>query len=485
MSAISGLKPSALWKHFEEICKIPHGSGNEKAVGEYVMAQAKRLGLACKRDKTGNIVVRMPATPGKEKAVGAVLQGHLDMVNEKNSDVKHDFMKDPITPVVKDGWVRAEGTTLGADNGIGVAAGLAVMESPELVHGPLEFLFTVAEETGLDGARTIEPDALLGRILLNLDSEEEGTFTIGCAGGADSDISLPLARKAVKAKAGFRLKVSGLRGGHSGVNIHEGRGNAIKLLARVLWQAQVKFPLALLKMEGGSKHNAIPREAIAEFLLEPAKVKAFSVFVQAATDKIKAEFKAIEPGLQFGLEPFEPSAKVLPLTPKSQKTLLDFLLACPHGVLAMHAEIKGLVETSTNLAILRTAKDKASVLCSSRSSVASALEGVRHGLKAVSDLAGARAKQPEGYPAWTPNMGSALLQTMKKIHKDVFGKDAVISAIHAGLECGIIGEKFAGMDMISFGPNLQNPHSPDERVEIASVERFWTLVVATLKALAG
>jgi dipeptidase D len=469
MSVLSGLKPSALWKHFEEICKIPHGSGNEKAVGEYIIAQAKRLGLLWKKDKTGNIVVRMPATAGKDKAIGAVLQGHLDMVNEKNSDVKHDFMKDPIMPIIKDGWVQAEGTTLGADNGIGVAAGLA----------------TVAEETGLDGARTIEPTALLGRFLLNLDSEEEGTFTIGCAGGADSDFAIPLARKGVKAKAGFRLKISGLRGGHSGVNIHEGRGNAIKLLARVLWQAQAKFPLALIKMEGGNKHNAIPREAVAEFLLEPGKAKAASAFLQAAADTIKAEFKAIEPGLAFSLEPFEPAAKLLPMTPKSQKSLLDFLLACPHGVLAMHAELKGLVETSTNLAILRTLKDKATVLCSSRSSVASALKGVRNGLKALADLTGARIKQPEGYPAWTPNMGSALLQTMKGIYKDAFGKEPLIGAIHAGLECGIIGEKFPGMDMISFGPNLQNPHSPDERVEAASVERFWTLVVATLKALAG
>ncbi|MDD8026379.1 MAG: aminoacyl-histidine dipeptidase [Acidobacteriota bacterium] len=485
MSEITGLKPSALWKHFEEICKIPHGSDNEKAIGEYVIAQAKKLGLAWQKDKTGNVVVRMTASAGKEKAAGAVLQGHLDMVNEKNSDIKHDFLKDPIKPVIRNGWVQAEGTTLGADNGIGVAAGLAVMETPELSHGPLEFLFTVSEETGLDGARTIGPTALQGRILLNLDSEEEGTFTIGCAGGADSHISIPLARKAGKAKAGFRLKIMGLRGGHSGVNIHEGRGNAIKLLARVLWQANAKYPFALLKMEGGNKHNAIPREAIAEFLLEPAKIKAFSIFVQTACDKIKAEFKTVEPGLQFSLEPFEPSAKLLPMTPKAQKTLLDFLLACPHGVLGMHAELKGLVETSTNLAILRTLKDKATVLCSSRSSAASALEGVRNGLKAVADLTGARIKQPEGYPAWTPNMGSALLQTMKGIYKQAFGREPVIGAIHAGLECGIIGEKFPGMDMISFGPNLQNPHSPDERVEIASVERFWTLIVATLKALAG
>lgn len=481
----SELKPAHLWKHFEAILKIPHGSGDEKALGEYVIAQAKKNGLAWKKDKVGNIIVRKPAVTGKDKAVGVVLQGHLDMVNEKNSDVKHDFSKDPIVPVLKDGWMQASGTTLGADNGIGVAAGLAAMEESTLVHGPLEFLFTVAEETGLDGARFIEPDALRGRILLNLDSEEEGTFTIGCAGGADSAIDLPLARKAVKAKMGFRLKIFGLRGGHSGVNIHEGRGNALKLLTRVLWSTQVKYPFALLKMEGGNKHNAIPREAWAEFLLEPAKTKAFSAFIQAATDKIKAEFKAVEPDLQFSLEPREPGSKLNPLTPKSQKALLDFLMACPHGVMAMHAEIAGLVETSTNLAILKTLPDKAAVLCSSRSSVASALAGVRQTLKAVADLAGARIKQPEGYPAWTPNLDSVLLRTMKDIHKRLFGKDALVSAIHAGLECGIIGEKFPGMDMISFGPNLQNPHSPAERVEIASVGNFWTLLTASLKEMAG
>jgi dipeptidase D len=485
MSVLSELKPQSLWKHFDAILKIPHGSGHEKALGEYIVAQAKRLGLACKKDKVGNIIVRQAGSAGLEKAPGVILQGHQDMVWEKNSDTVHDFLKDAIIPVIRDGWVYASGTTLGADNGIGLATALAIMEDATLAHGPLEFLFTTEEETGLTGARSIEPGSLSGKFLLNLDSEEEGAFTIGCAGGADSDIALPLARKASKIKTAFRLKISGLKGGHSGLNINEGRGNAIKLLARMLWQAQAKFPFGLIKMEGGNKHNAIPREAWADFVVEPAKIKALSSFLQTAGDKIRAEYKAIEPDVKFALDPIEPGKKDMPLTAKSQKMLLDFLLACPHGVTAMHAEIAGLVETSTNLAILRTLKDKAAILCSSRSSVASALEALRNTLKAVTDMAGAKAKQPEGYPGWKPDLQSPLLKTMKAVHARVTGREPRIIAVHAGLECGLIGEKFPGLDMISVGPEIQYPHSPDERVKIDSVEHFWTLLTTALKELAG
>ena len=484
MSALSELNPNHLWKHFDEILKIPHGSAHEKALGEYIVAQAKKNGLPCKKDKAGNVSVSKPATAGLENKPGVILQGHQDMVWEKNSDIAHDFLKDAIKPVIKDGWVYASGTTLGSDNGIGVCAALAIMEDTTLKHGPLEFVFTTEEETGLTGARSIEPGSLKGKYLLNLDSEEEGAFTIGCAGGADSDVTLPLARKASKVKTAFRLKITGLKGGHSGLNINEGRGNAIKLLARVLWQAQAKFPLALIKMEGGNKHNAIPREAWADFIIEPAKIKNLSIFLQAAGDKIRAEYKAVEPDLKFALDPIEPGKKDVPLSPKSQKTLLDFLLGCPHGVTSMHAEIAGLVETSTNLAILRTAKDKASILCSSRSSVASALEGLRNVIKAISDLAGAKAKQPEGYPGWTPNLQSPLLKTMKAVHAKVTGKEPHVIAVHAGLECGLIGEKFPGLDMISLGPEIQYPHSPGERVKIDSVEHFWTLLTTALVELA-
>jgi dipeptidase D len=481
--SLAGLKPPALWKHFEAFLKIPHGSGHEKAIADYVLAQAKALKLSAKKDASGNVVIRKPASAGKEAAPGVILQGHLDMVWEKNSDVVHDFFKDPIEPVIRDGWITASGTTLGADNGIGVAAALAVLGDESLVHGPLECLFTSEEETGLTGARGIEPTSLKGKYLLNLDSEEEGAFTIGCAGGADSSITLPLARKAVKTKTAFRLMLSGLKGGHSGLNIAEGRGNALKLLARILWQVQAEFPFAVYRMEGGNKHNAIPREAWADLLIEPTKIKAFSAFLQTAGDKIKAEYQTVEPGLKLSLEPIEPGTKDIPLTPKSQKVLLDFLMTCPHGVMSMHAEIPGLVETSTNMAILRTAKDKAQILCSSRSSVASALDALRNVLKALADLSGAKIKQPAGYPGWKPNLQSPLLQTMKAVHRNVTGKEAQIIAVHAGLECGLIGEKFPDMDMISLGPMLQYPHSPDERVQISSVENFWTLLLASLQAL--
>ncbi|MBN1939395.1 MAG: aminoacyl-histidine dipeptidase [Candidatus Aminicenantes bacterium] len=481
---LSNLNPQPLWKHFEEICRIPHGSGHEKVLADYVISRAKALNLWAKKDAVGNVLIRKPASPGKEASTGVILQGHLDMVWEKNSDVAHNFEKDPIKPVIRDGWVCADGTTLGADNGIGVAACLAILDDPALVHGPLECLFTVEEETGLTGAMGIAPGFLNGKVLLNLDSEEEGAFTIGCAGGADTHVTLPLARKPVKTKTAFRLMISGLRGGHSGINIHEGRGNALKLLARILGQAQAKFAFSLYRLEGGNKHNAIPREAWADFSIEPAKIKAFSTFVEEAGAKIKAEYKAVEPGLKLSLDPFEPGKKDIPLTPKSRKALLDFLVCCPHGVVSMHPEIPGLVETSTNLAVLRTGAKEAKILCSSRSSAGSALEALRNALKALAEAFGARVKQPVGYPGWMPNLQSPLLQKMKEVHLAVTGKEAQVMAIHAGLECGLIGEKFPGMDMISFGPTLQYPHSPDERVNIVSVGNFWTLLVESIKSLA-
>lgn len=477
-----GLKPESIWKHFEEFCRIPHGSGHEKGMADYVLARAKALNLTAKKDAVGNVLIRKPASPGKESSPGVVLQGHLDMVWEKNSDVAHDFLKDPIKPVIRDGWVYASGTTLGADNGIGVASALAVLEDKNLVHGPVECLFTIEEETGLTGAMGLKAGELKGKYLLNLDSEEDNAFTIGCAGGADTDISLPLARKAVKTKTAFRLMISGLRGGHSGINIHEGRGNAIKLLARLLGSA--KFPFALIRLEGGNKHNAIPREAWAEFYLEPSKIKAFSAFIDEAGKAVKSEYHVVEPGMKLALDPIEPKAKDIPLTPKSQKTLLDLLQSCPHGVVAMHAEIAGLVETSNNLAIVRTAKDKAKILNSSRSSVESALAAVRGSLKSLADLAGARVKQPAGYPGWTPNTQSPLLDKMKKIYRGQNGEDPQVIAIHAGLECGLLGRNYPDLDMISFGPTLQYPHSPDERVSIASVEKYWKLLTASLEALA-
>ncbi len=481
-SSLTELKPPLLWKHFEQILKIPHCSGHEQRLADYIVAQAKRLNLFSKKDKTGNVLVRKNAAAGRENAAPVILQGHLDMVCEKNSDVAHDFSKDPIVPEIREGWVYAKGTTLGSDNGIGVASALAVMEDARLVHGPLEFLFTIDEETGLTGARRIEPGFLKGNKLINLDSEEEGTFTIGCAGGADSEITFPLQRKRARLKQAYRLKIFGLRGGHSGLDINQGRANAIKLLARVLWEAKGLFALELIRVEGGNKRNAIPREAWADFLFDPAKFKPLAAFIQNACEKIRVEYRAVEKDFQYSLEPVERKADEL-LTTGCQDALVNFLFTCPHGVLSMHPEIAGLVETSTNLAIVHCARSTARIICSSRSSVASALEAARNLLKAHVQLSKGKIKQPEGYPGWAPNLQSSLLKTLKDVYVQVFGKETRIVAVHAGLECGIIGEKFPGMDMISFGPTIEHPHSPEERIQIASVESYWQFLTAALQSL--
>jgi len=481
-SALTELKPQLLWKHFEQILAIPHCSGHEQNLADYILAQAKRLNLFAKKDKTGNVLVQKNAAAGRENAEPVILQGHLDMVCEKNSDVVHDFSKDPIVPEIREGWVYAKGTTLGSDNGIGVASALAVMEDAQLVHGPLEFLFTIDEETGLTGARRIEPGFLKGKKLINLDSEEEGTFTIGCAGGADSEINFALKRKRAKLKQAYRLKIFGLRGGHSGLDINQGRGNAIKLLARVLWQAKGIFSLELIRVEGGNKRNAIPREAWADFLFDPAKFNRLASFIQNALEQIRVEYRAVEKDFQYSLESVDRKADE-PLTAACQDTLINFLFTCPHGVLSMHPEMAGLVETSTNLAIVHCARSRAQIVCSSRSSVASALVATRNLLKALVQLAGGKIKQPEGYPGWAPNLQSALLKTLKDVYLRVFGRETRIVAVHAGLECGIIGERFPGMDMISFGPTIEHPHSPEERVQIASVESYWQFLTAALQSL--
>lgn len=479
---ITSLKPQNLWKHFNEILKIPHGSGNEKALAEHIINLAKAWNLEWQKDKVGNVVVRKPASPGHENSPGVVLQAHLDMVCEKNSDVAHDFTKDPIQAYVDGDWVKARGTTLGADNGIGVAACLAVLEDKTLNHGPLECLFTVDEETGLTGAFKLSKNMLRGRYLLNLDSEEEGTFTIGCAGGADSEISLPLERKKKKAKELLLVKISGLKGGHSGLDINLGRGNALKFLARLLIQATEKFKFELLNFNGGSKRNAIPREAVAILAVPADRQKAFDQFIKKSFEAIKFEYKTTEPDLALEIKKSEESG--FPLTAEVQEKLLNLLLVLPHGVISMHPEISGLVETSTNLAVVNTSEKEAKIICNTRSSILSALEAVRLSVKAAANLAGAKIWQPEGYPAWTPNLKSPLLQKMVEIYQQLFQKEPEIKAVHAGLECGIIGEKFPGLDMISFGPTIRYPHSPDEQVNIPSVEKFWNFLLETLAKLA-
>lgn len=481
-----GLKPESmdsatLWRHFNEICKIPHCSKNERALGDYILFFAKGYGLPAKRDPTGNIVIQMPSTPGYEKAPTVILQAHLDMVCEKNADVAHDFDKDPIEPFLEGEWVKAKGTTLGADNGIGVATLLTIIEDQSLIHGPLELLFTVDEETGLNGAKALASDFVKGKILLNLDSEDEGIFFIGCAGGGDTEILLPIQRKSSHNGIPLKVMLAGLKGGHSGVDIHLGRGNAIQLLARILFRCQV--PFELVHIEGGNKHNAIPREAFAHVIVEEEKKEAFQKDLEAQFKEIQFEYKAVEDTMVLRFEGPEEHHRV-PLAPNSQNTVLALLFGLLHGVIAMSQEIPDLVETSNNLAIVRTEEDKIQIYTSSRSSINSSLEMVRAKIEAIAKLAGCEVKHLPGYPGWTPNLQSPLLKLMKHIYKEETGKEPQIKAVHAGLECGILGECFPGLDMISFGPELKNPHSPDEKVHVPSVTRFYQFLSRVLKSLA-
>ena len=479
---LSDLEPKLLWKHFLALSEIPRGSKNEKAVAAHVVAEAKRLGLPAKQDGVGNVLITKPATKGKESAPTTILQGHLDMVCEKNSDIVHDFTKDPIR-LVRDGdFIRASGTTLGADNGIGCAAALAVLESTDLVHGPLECLFTIDEETGLTGAFNLSGDFLKGTRMLNLDTEEEGAVYIGCAGGMDSVAKTKVALVSPGAgKKAFRLKITGLRGGHSGVDIHEGRANALKFLGRALRRTAGPFGLEVASLEGGSKRNALPREAFAVVYADPSRAAALVQELAALTAELRAEYGKIEPGISVAIEPAA-DAPARVFAAADARRIAGFLHASLHGMLAMSPDIPGLVQTSTNLAIIETAGDTVTVSMSHRSSVDSAKKDVGQMIAAHCELAGFDVEQGDGYPGWAPNVGSALLKQSKQVHAKVFGKEPEVKAIHAGLECGIIGEKYPGLDVVSFGPTIQNAHSPTEQVSIPSVAGFWKYLAAMLEA---
>ncbi len=482
--SISGLEPKILWKHFDKIRSIPHCSGHEEKLAEYLMSYAKGKGLEAEKDRNGNVIVRVAATPGHEGAPTVVLQGHIDMVCEKNSDVAHDFSKDPIQLEFQGEWLKAKGTTLGADNGIGLAAALATIEAKDAVHGPLELLFTVDEEVGLTGAGKLKPGFVKGGMMLNLDSEELGAVYIGCAGGGDTTLKLPLGfADAHAGTKGFVLRVSGLRGGHSGIDIHEQRGNAIKVLARCLWKAARTQPVHLVSVRGGSKRNAIPREAEAELMVLETAIDELSGIIGDEVAKIGDELGGREANLSVKIAPAErPSGRVMDAS--SQQKLLNLLMALPHGVFAMSYDIAGLVETSNNLATIATGGDEAVIGLSTRSSIVSALKALRDKIRAVADLSGAAVEENEPYPGWKPNLDSKLLAVVKSVHVREFGGEPALKAIHAGLECGIIGEKYPGMDMVSFGPWIEHPHSPDERVNIPSVETFWKVLRAVLAELA-
>lgn len=483
MTFVSDFEPRALWGHFDEILTIPRGSKEEDRIRAYVVQVAERLGMEHEVDATGNVVVRKPATAGHEDAPATMLQAHLDMVNEKNSDVEHDFDVDAIKPVLDGEYLTADGTTLGSDNGIGVAAMLAIMGATDLVHGPLEFLFTIDEETGLTGAAGLDPALVSSRQLINLDSEEEGALTVGCAGGADTDLTVNLETTSPPADMkAHGVKLLGLNGGHSGVDIHLQRGNAVQLLARML-HAAAPAPCFLAEIQGGNKHNAIPREAWATVLVPVAGSADFLARLDEQFAGVKAEFSVPEPGMELSVGDAPLPAAVW--TAEASARALALLVALPHGVVAMSNDIPGLVETSTNLAAVKSEEGVLKVLMSSRSSVASALDWIRGKIEAAGALAGADIDHHDGYPGWKPDLDSRLLKVVQGVHAEVLGSEPHVEAIHAGLECGLIGEMVPGMDMISFGPQIEFPHSPNERVKVDSVGRFYDLLTETLKELAG
>jgi len=478
---LDGLTPRSVWGHFAALAAIPRPSGQEEKAAAFVIGVAERAGAKVGRDARGNVVARVPATPGRERSATVVLQTHLDMVCEKNRGVTHDFDTDPIRPKVDGDWVRASGTALGADNGIGVAAALAAATDPAVIHGPLELLFTLDEETGLTGAAKLDPAILSGRILLNLDSEEDGVIFVGCAGGEDTIIDLPVSWTAPAAGEGFRLEVTGLKGGHSGLNIIGNRGNALKLTARILDAAAEKgLAFEIASVAGGSKHNAIPREA--EAVLAGDR-EGLARIAESSLAAFRTELAGIDDGLAVSVTPAERPERVLARADRDR--LFRLLVALPHGVLGMSRDIPGLVETSSNLAVVAMRGSAIRVATSSRSSVASALTGVLDGIRATVRLAGATFERKDGYPGWKPNLDSQALAVVRSVYAKRWGKEPHVTAIHAGLECGLLGERVPGLDMVSFGPQIEGAHSPDEKVSVPSVARFWDALGEVLERLSA
>ena len=467
MNSIKDLKPTAIWQNFYKLTQVPRPSNHEEQARKFMLEWAKENNIEAEIDEVGNIIMRKPATPGMENRKGVILQGHLDMVPQKNEDTDHDFEKDPIQAYVDGEWVRAKGTTLGADNGMGVAAGMAML--------------TATEETGMDGANGLKPGLLKGDILLNLDSETEGELYVGCAGGLDSTIEFNYQEEAVPADVkAFRIGIKGLKGGHSGMDINLGRGNSNKLLFRFLKTYAQELGIRVSTISGGSLRNAIPRESFAVIVLPAANETKLQAAIKEAEGIYKAELNAKEPTLQVIAEATEIPAFVIDTC--TQFRLTNAVLACPNGTVRMIDSMPDTVETSNNLAIVQSKDGKIVINTLLRSSVETAKDALAQAIQAVFELAKADKILFNGaYPGWKPNPDSAILKEMQEIYEQLYGKKPAIMAVHAGLECGILGSKYPNWDMISFGPTLCSPHSPDERVNIASVEKFWEYLKATLK----
>jgi len=482
METIKNLAPANVWKHFYSLTQIPRPSGQMKEIVAFVESFGKQLGLPTKTDSCGNVVICKPATPGYENRPTIILQGHLDMVPQKNSDTNFDFSKDPIDAYIDGEWVKAKGTTLGADNGIGVAAAMAVLEDNTLEHGPVEALFTTDEETGMVGALGIRPGFITGKIMLNMDSEDEGELYVGCAGGADLNISFQYKddTNIPEGDIAVKLSLTGLKGGHSGVDINLGRANANKLMFRFLKDAVQNFGARLSSIECGTLRNAIPREAFAVITIPgDDEVDGLWEMISEYQDLYNSEYERVEENIKFIAEEVELPKTLIP--EEIQDDLINAVLGCPNGVERMLTDFPDTVETSSNLAVVKSSEGLIDVKILARGASETKKEAFCSSLESVFSLAGAKVEIDGAYPGWDPNINSAILATMKNVHKELFGVEPAVKVMHAGLECGIIMSNVPGLDVISFGPTIKHPHSPDEKVNIAAVENFWKFLVETLK----
>ncbi|MCU0472204.1 MAG: aminoacyl-histidine dipeptidase [Bacteroidales bacterium] len=477
---LSQLKPSPVWEYFDEICRIPRLSKNEERIRKYLLEFARKNNLESKEDNTGNILIIRPPSPGMENRKTVVLQSHMDMVGEKNADHPHDWKKDPIIPVINEGWVTAQGTTLGADDGMGIASQLAILTDPKLKSGKIECLFTVDEESGMTGAIGLKPDFFEGRILINLDSEDEGVLYIGCAGGMDTIGTMKyLSEPTGKNSKALNLAVTGLHGGHSGDEIHKGYGNSVKIMNRLLWNLSNKFSISLSNFDGGNLRNAIPREAFATIVINKESAGEIISWINSFGLTIIEEFVEIEKDLRISVKEVDLPSFVM--DKDNQTRLLASLTCCPHGAIAWSKEMDDLVETSTNLASVKFDENNTiRIVTTQRSSIESSRHDVAAMVETCLKLAGAEVVHSDGYPGWRPNMTSEILKITRNSYQKLFGKEPNIRAIHAGLECGLIFEKFKGIDMISFGPTIRGAHTPEEKIEIRTAQMFWDLLLDVL-----
>ena len=481
-SEIRQLEPQALWNKFADLNAVPRPSKKEERVIAFMKDFGKNLGLETIEDEVGNVIIKKPATSGMENRTTIVMQSHLDMVHQKNGDTVFDFDIQGIEMVVEGDWVKAKGTTLGADNGLGVATIMAILESTDIPHPAIEALFTIDEETGMTGAMGLKGGLLSGSILLNLDTEEDDEIGVGCAGGTDVTATRTYEEEETpEFKIGYKISVKGLQGGHSGMQIHEGLGNANKIMNRLLFDGFENFGLRISEIDGGSLRNAIPRESNAVVAIDAIHEDAFLLEMALMSTTIKKELKTMEPDLEISVSNLDTPNKIMDLG--VQEGLTRALYGALNGVYRMSTDIPELVETSNNIARVIVKDGHIKIGCLTRSSVESSKIDLANMLRATFELTGCEVELSGDYPGWTPNMDSAILKVMAKLYEDLNGEKPHVAACHAGLECGILGQNYPNMDMISFGPNIKGAHSPDERAQISSAQKYWKFVLEILKAI--